>query len=353
MFKESYHVLGIMSGTSLDGLDVAELFFEWNNHRWEFRFGATRTFSFPGNLIEKLRNCVTFQEDECTTLDHEFSAFTAQCIQQFLSDFKIVDLDAICMHGHTVKHEPHNRFTLQIGFQKSYYASLQVPLVVDFRTQDVQMGGQGAPLVPIGDALLFADYDYCLNLGGFSNISFQYNNQRWAFDICPVNTVLNHYVQPLQFAFDRDGVLARSGQVDASLLSALNALPFYSLAAPKSLGVEFVRAEVLPLIDSFSLSIPDILATFVEHIAIQMRENLKQSSGKILVTGGGAYHVYLMERLRFHAPHLTWVVPEDALVSFKEALIFGFLGIKKLRNETNILASVTGAPKDHVGGRII
>lgn len=353
MFKEDYHVLGIMSGTSLDGIDIAELFFSWQNGRWQFRFGATHTYDFPLDLLEKLRICVGFQPADCLTLDHEFSFFSAKCIEQFLSDNKISRLDAVCMHGHTVKHEPHNRFTLQIGFQESYYEFLKVPLVVDFRTQDVQMGGQGAPLVPIGDALLFADYDYCLNLGGFSNISFQNNNQRWAFDICPVNTVLNHYVQPLQLAFDRDGVLARSGQVDASLLFALNALPFYSLAAPKSLGVEFVRAEVLPLIDSFSLSIPDILATFVEHIAIQMRENLKQSSGKILVTGGGAYHVYLMERLRFHVPHLTWVVPEDALVSFKEALIFGFLGIKKLRNETNILASVTGAPNDHVGGRII
>jgi len=353
MFKEDYHVLGIMSGTSLDGMDVAELFFRLRNGKWEYRIAATRTYSFPTDLLEKLRLCVGFEPTEYEALDHIFSAFSADCIEQFLTEFGIDTLDAICMHGHTVKHAPHLGFTLQIGFQKSYYESLNVPLVCDFRAQDVKLGGQGAPLVPIGDQLLFGDFTYCLNLGGFSNISFQHNLHRIAFDISPVNTVLNHYVQPLNWAFDRDGLLARTGTVHLELLNALNALEFYTLKAPKSLGVEFVRGEILPLIDTFELEIPDKLCTFIEHIAIQLKLVLADRTGSILVTGGGAYHIFLMERLRHHVPQMEWVVPNDALVGFKEALIFGFLGVKRLRNEINILASVTGASIDHVGGRIL
>jgi anhydro-N-acetylmuramic acid kinase len=317
MFKEDYHVLGIMSGTSLDGIDIAELFFSWQNGRWQFRFGATHTYDFPLDLLEKLRICVGFQPADCLTLDHEFSFFSAKCIEQFLSDNKISRLDAICMHGHTVKHEPHNRFTLQIGFQESYYEFLKVPLVVDFRTQDVQMGGQGAPLVPIGDALLFADYDYCLNLGGFSNVSFEKNGKRIAFDISPVNTVLNFYANQLGLDFDDQGEIARTGKLHQHLLNELNGLNYYKKSYPKSLGFEFVKEIILPLLEKYDVAIEDKMHTFVEHIAIQTGSALPNKEGKILITGGGAYHEYLIERLMTHLPKMKIIIPDTKTLEYK------------------------------------
>lgn len=351
MLKDDYKVIGVMSGTSLDGLDLAYLHFYKKKSNWEFEILKAETFSYDENWRKTLNNAFDFSQQELEVLNENYTDFLANQIQLFIKENKIVELDAICNHGHTILHQPEKGFTLQIGNLPKIASLLQKSVVCDFRVQDVKLGGQGAPLVPIGDELLFSEFDYCLNLGGFSNISFSKDGKRIAFDISPVNIVLNYFTEKIGLEYDEDGKLAQSGKVNVDLLQELNSISFYQKAFPKSLGKEFIQEEILPIIEKYNLSSQDVLRTFVEHIAIQI-SNVVDDNSKVLITGGGAYNVFLISRLREIKKNVEWIIPNDNLVQFKEALIFGFLGILRLRNEINVLSSVTGALKNHSSGNI-
>jgi anhydro-N-acetylmuramic acid kinase len=353
MFKESYQVVGVMSGTSLDGIDLAHLHFSKKDGKWSYEIQESVTISYPNYWLNKLKVAVHFSENELIQLNDEYTDFLGNTINHFLKEYKIDAIDAVCSHGHTILHQPQNGITLQIGNLPKLSEIIGKKVVCDFRIQDVELGGQGAPLVPIGDRLLFSDYDYCLNLGGFSNISFEENGKRIAFDISPVNTVLNFYANQLGMNYDDKGEIALSGKVNSDLLTELNKHDFYQKKYPKSLGIEFVNATILPLIDNYFISIEDKLHTFVEHIATQIALALPKKEGKMLITGGGAYHLFLLERMQFHLPKINLIVPNTKTLEFKEALIFGLLGVLKLRNEINVLCSVTGAKNDHSSGKIL
>jgi anhydro-N-acetylmuramic acid kinase len=285
-------------------------------------------------------------------LNENYTDLLGKIIKSFIDKNKIIDLDAVCSHGHTILHQPQNGFTLQIGNLPKVAALVNEKVVCDFRVQDVQLGGQGAPLVPIGDRILFSEFDYCLNLGGFSNISFEENGTRFAFDISPVNTVLNFYANQLGLEYDNEGKIAQKGKLNLELLNELNALAYYSKPFPKSLGFEFVKEIVLPLIENYSIAIEDKMHTFTEHIAWQTNLALAKKEGKMLITGGGAYNKFLLERMHFYLPNIEIVVPDGNTLEFKEALIFALLGVLKLRNAINVLSSVTGAKNDHSSGVI-
>lgn len=353
MIKSEYKVIGVMSGTSLDGIDLAYSSFIFKDDKWHFDIIYANTISYDEKWVERLKSLVHLSKKELLKIDHEYTKLLGNSISEFIKNKNISQLDAICSHGHTALHQPDNGLTYQIGNIAELGDMLEPPIVCDFRVQDVELKGQGAPLVPIGDQLLFSDYNYCLNLGGFANVSTQKNNFRIAYDICPVNIVLNHYMAKLGLPYDDKGKLAKSGQIHEGLLAVLNGLDYYKLKAPKSLGLEWVIKAVIPLIDSYKLEIKDVLATVVEHIAIQISlETNRTSKARILVTGGGVYNTFLMDRIAACTNHEI-VVPEPEIVEFKEALIFGFLGVLKLRNEVNCLRSVTGAIHDHSSGRII
>ncbi|NBL63625.1 anhydro-N-acetylmuramic acid kinase [Flavobacterium sp. NST-5] len=352
MIEENYNVIGIMSGTSLDGIDLARIIFKISGEKWTFEIHETETISYPSCWLQRLKNAINFNGEELFQLNVEYTAFLGKIINGFIKKNKLENLDAVCSHGHTILHQPQNGLTLQIGNLPQIAKIIQQKVVCDFRVQDVELGGQGAPLVPIGDKILFTDYDFCLNLGGFSNVSFEENQQRIAFDISPVNTVLNFYAEKLGFAYDDEGKIARTGKISNELLSKLNALEFYQKPFPKSLGFEFVKTEILPLMETFPITDEDKLATFVEHIAMQTASALPKKSGKTLVTGGGAYNLFLMEKMQFHLPKMTFEIPIDKMIQYKEALIFALLGVLKLRNENNVLASVTGAKQNHSSGKI-
>lgn len=349
MFKENYNVIGVMSGTSLDGVDLAYIKFN-NSGRWTFEIFQSETVSYSEEWLTKLKNAIHFSISELEELNVAYTQLLASIISEFISKHKLTEIDAVCSHGHTVLHQPQNGFTLQIGNLPMIRDLVNQTIVCDFRVQDVQLGGQGAPLVPIGDELLFSEYDYCLNLGGFSNVSFNENGNRIAFDISPVNTVLNFYANELGFPYDDAGNLAKSGNVNQDLLKQLNDLEFYALPYPKSLGMEFVNANIFPLINSFSIDVKDKLRTFVEHIAIQIAHICLKPNAKLFITGGGAYNRFLIERLRNYLPTTEVLIPDDKTIQFKEALIFGFLGVLRLRDEINVLSSVTGASKNHSTG---
>ncbi len=352
MFKETYTVVGVMSGTSLDGIDLARITFTLQNGKWAFEIGENETVAYPSLWLNKLKIAVGFSEAELVQLNEEYTDYLGTIIKSFIEKHQLSSLDAVCSHGHTILHQPQNGFTLQIGNLPKLAQLVGEKVVCDFRVQDVALDGQGAPLVPIGDRILFSEYDYCLNLGGFSNVSFEDDRKRIAFDISPVNTVLNFYANTLGLEYDDKGKLARSGKLNEALLTELNSLEYYQKPYPKSLGFEFVKEVVLPLTEKYSIPIEDSLSTFTEHVAVQIALALPIKSGKLLVTGGGAYNDFLIERMKHFLPEIEITIPAPKILEFKEALIFGLLGVLKLRNEINVLSSVTGARKDHSSGVI-
>ena len=338
-----------MSGTSLDGLDICYAKFQ-NFTNWEFEILKTETIPYSLEWKNRLQNAILLSAEDLLALDKEYGFYLGEKTQEFISKNNITDLDFIASHGHTVFHQPQRKFTLQIGDGRAIKLTTKKPVIYDFRSQDVLMGGNGAPLVPIGDELLFSQYDACLNLGGFSNISLQKNHQRIAFDISPVNVVLNYFAEKLGKNYDENGDFARNGAINFKILEELNALTFYQKPAPKSLGVEFVNSEIFPLLKD---EIPEnIIATFTEHIAEQIAKVFNDNQLKtVLVTGGGTFNTYLLEKIR-EKSQTELIVPDENIINFKEALIFAFMGVLRLRNEVNVLCSATGSSENHSSGII-
>ena len=345
-----------MSGTSLDGLDVALCHFNYEEGKWRFKITDARTFPYQSELKEKLGSAHKLSAFELSALDVEFGHFSAVMVRKFLEGREIT-IDFLASHGHTVFHQPQRGITWQIGSGAVISADCDISCISDFRSKDVALGGQGAPLVPVGDELLFGEYDFCLNLGGFSNISFRKNKQRMAFDICPVNLLINHYCRLESIDFDEDGKIAAGGVINESLLGKMNELDFYHKNGPKSLGREWVENEMQVLIDEYQLSLPDKLRTIDEHIALQISSVIHENSAlnlpvkSLLLTGGGAYNKFLIDLLKSKNT-CRFVLPDPLIIEFKEALIFAFLGVLRMRNEVNCLSSVTGAKKDNCGGSV-
>ena len=352
MIQEKFNIIGVMSGTSLDGIDLAHLSFEITNEKWSFQILESETIGYSQKWIDQLKIAVGFSELELQKLNVDYTILLGTIISDFIKKNKIETIDAVCSHGHTILHQPQNGITLQIGNLPEISSLCNQKVVCDFRVQDVQLGGQGAPLVPIGDRILFSDYDYCLNLGGFSNVSFEENGNRIAFDISPVNTVLNFYANQLGLDYDDKGKISRTGSSNSELLKELNQLDFYQKKYPKSLGFEFVKETILPIIEKYTITIEDKMATFTEHIAIQIALALRNKKNNLFITGGGAYNDFMIERIQFHLPETKIMIPERKIIEFKESLIFGLLGVLKLRNEINTLSSVTGTKMDHSSGEI-
>jgi len=349
MLKNEYKVIGVMSGTSLDGIDLVDCEFWWNDS-WQYRMNAVETVAYAPDWLNKLEHLTDLNKAELQAVDRAYTESLAEVVLNFISKNAIKQIDFIASHGHTAKHEPHRQLTYQIGNLPSLAQLTNQMVVCDFRVQDVALKGQGAPLVPIGDQLLFESYDYCLNLGGFSNLSYASEGSRFAYDICPVNTVLNHYASKIGLPYDDNGAIAASGEVHDQLLNQLNRLEYYQKQPPKSLGVEWVRTTIIPLINSFDLPVSTVLATFSEHIAQQIIKVIAPGS-KVLTTGGGAYNSHVIKNMR-RSSSISFKIPDVKLVNYKEALIFALLGMLRVRNEINCLSSVTGALKNHSSGKI-
>ncbi len=349
MNNKTCYCVGVMSGTSLDGVDICYVRFDFED-TYDFEILQAITYKYPETWKLILQNAFSSDKKKLIELDVEYGNYLGNLINKFIDENKISDIDFIASHGHTIFHKPEEGYTLQVGNGQTIADVTQLKVVCDFRTQDVKLGGQGAPLVPIGDELLFYDYDYCLNLGGFVNVSFKENDKRIAFDICPVNIVLNYYVHKLGVEFDNKGQVASTGNIDKQLFELLNTLEFYHKNPPKSLGLEWVLEFINPLIDSSNLEIKDVLRTFTEHVAFQISKVIQKNSN-VLITGGGVFNDFLLQRIEFYLEQKI-TLPSTQLIDFKEAVIFAFLGLLKLRNEVNVLGSVTGAKNDHSSGVI-
>jgi anhydro-N-acetylmuramic acid kinase len=338
-----YRVLGVMSGTSLDGIDLAICSFS-KTKNWEFRIEKCVTLPYSKYWKETLQNLHSKSSAEIKLIDKKYGIFLGDAINNFLASEKV---DFIASHGHTIFHQPENKYTLQIGDGEIIAKTTKTTIINDFRSLDISLSGQGAPLVPIGDLHLFSNYKYCVNLGGFSNISIKNNGIITAFDICPVNIILNEVCQQLGIEYDNNGDIAKRGKLIPILLEQLNSLDFYKQKSPKSLSREWVEINIYPLLNNYKTK--DILNTFCEHIAIQIGIFLKNESA--LFTGGGVFNTYLMERIKHHS-YSKIIIPDNTLINFKESLIFAFLGVLRIENKVNCLQSVTGAKRDNCGGVI-
>src|SRR5574344_478784 len=328
--------LGLMSGTSLDGLDLCLASFAENNAKWNYQIIATQTIHYENEWFERLKNIETKSALELAQTHVDYGHFIGHQVALFLKQTPIKP-DFIASHGHTIFHQPEHHLTLQIGDGSAIAAITGISVICDFRSKDLALNGQGAPLVPIGDQLLFQDFDACLNIGGFSNISYSKNAQRIAFDICPANIVLNHFSKQLGQSFDKDGLLAQKGRIEPHLLNALNALDFYTKKGQKSLGKEWVLKNIYPLIQTFNLQPYDVLCTFTEHIAFQINSIIETMEGStVLVTGGGCKNKYLMQRFQ-NLSSKKIIIPDEKLIDYKEALIFAFLGLLRFLNKNNCL----------------
>lgn len=358
---KTYKVIGIMSGTSGDGVDLAYCHFTEDNGNWKYTIEKTRTIPFDHTWDLRLKelhhqNPITFVKT-----DVFFGHYLGKLVKEFIF-YEKIQPELVCSHGHTVFHQPEKGITCQIGHGAAIHAECGLPVVSDFRSLDVALGGQGAPLVSIADRILFGEYNFCLNLGGIANLSAEVSQKRIAYDICPCNLILNYLAIPLGKAFDEGGNFARQGNTNEELLVILNSLPYYKKHFPKSLGREWVDACIKPLLRMSKIPTEGKLTTFCRHIAHQIKINIGELIAKnafsknyrLLITGGGAYNQFLIETLREELSTLpvTLEIPNKELIEFKEAMIFGFLGVLRMRNEVNCLSSVTGAKEDNVGGAV-
>ena len=343
-----------MSGTSLDGLDIANVDFHFKDNQWEYKLGPCQSISYSSDLKNRLKEAVHLTGLDLILLNNEFGNWLGEQTKKFL-EVNDLNPDFVSSHGHTVFHQPEKGLTYQIGNGQELANACGQTVVCDFRSLDVSLGGQGAPLVPIGDRLLFHDYDYCLNLGGIANVSFESKKGRVAYDIGPANMLLNYLSELEGKSFDEGGELAKSGNLNSRLFDQLNNLNYYKLDFPKSTGFEWFQEYVLPIIDASEISIIDKLNTSVKHIAFQIAKNVEKDKGKrnLLITGGGAKNEFLISELNeLVNGKIHIVIPSEEIIDFKEALIFAFMGVLNMRGEVNCLSSVTGAIRDNCGGRL-
>jgi anhydro-N-acetylmuramic acid kinase len=343
-------VVGLMSGTSLDGVDLVCCNFTCHD-RWEFEIIASSCIPYPVSWKKQLMDAFHLTSEQLKPVDVAYGEYLGSLLNQFILDFQL-NLQLIASHGHTIFHKPDEGFTLQIGNGQTIAKTTGIMVVNNFRQADIEKGGQGAPLVPVGDRLLFGDYGICLNIGGIANISFEKDYQRLAFDVCPANQVLNKLANEAGLSFDGNGILARNGRLNLPLLEALNRLPYYISPYPKSLGREWVDDVFMPVINKFDDLLINKLNTACVHIASQIAEatnNIPKT--KMLVTGGGAHNGFLMNCIR-KLTHHEIIIPDERLIDFKESVVFALLGLLRVLGQVNCYASVTGANEDSSTGDI-
>lgn len=349
--SEKYHVLGIMSGSSLDGVDLAFCEFKPEGNKWQFEIIQAETAPYDEHLTKILTHVADYSGEQLVSAHIEYGKFLGKLAHDFIRVNKL-EPDFISSHGHTVFHHPKKGYSFQLGEGQALACSSGIQVVCDYRLKDILLGGQGAPLVPAGDQLLFSEFDICLNLGGIANLSYMKNKRRLAFDICPANQVLNNLARQIKLEYDDRGQIAAGGIQNDSLLAVLNADAYYRQIQPKSLSNQYVKSHFIDQVNQFEESIANKLRTFTEHIILRIDESTEEiPAGRMLVTGGGAKNSFLIERLKEISQHDIHV-PEEKIIDFKEAMVFAFLGVLRKRNEMNCLSSVTGASADSSSGTI-
>jgi anhydro-N-acetylmuramic acid kinase len=357
-----YSVIGLMSGSSLDGLDIAFVQLEETTGKWQFEVLETACIPYTSEWRKNLSDAVSLSAKDYLLLHTAYGRYIGDCINHFLEEKNLAyRVQLIASHGHTAFHIPAQKMTAQLGDGAAIAAVTGIRTITDLRSVDIALGGQGAPIVPIGEKLLFPEFDFFLNIGGIANLS-AYRESSIGFDVCPANRVLNLLSSGAEKGYDENGNLAAAGRVNENLLSRLNDFPYYKLNHPKSLSNEFGLGEIYPIMKNAGISMQDALRTYVQHIVIQISKSLLQLKKEIpgneklrlLITGGGAHNLFLTEKLReeISTMGIESVIPDKRLIDFKEALVMALMGVLRWREDINVLHSVTGASKDSINGAV-
>ena len=349
-----------MSGSSLDGLDIAFVQLQENGGKWTYDILQAGCNPYDTTWVEKLKHATQLSAREYQLLHAEYGHYLGGQVNDFVEKNNLYhQVNLIASHGHTTFHIPSKLMTAQLGDGAALAATTRLPVVTDLRSMDVAFGGQGAPIVPIGEKILLGDYTYFLNLGGIANISANNNNTFIAFDVCAANRVLNMLAEEKGLSYDENGDIAASGRLNTDLLQKLNALEYYQQPHPKSLANDFGVDEVFPVIMQFNIVLEDAMRTYAEHIVVQIKNailscDLPIVKGRLLVTGGGAFNTFLLNRLQevLGELEIELFIPDENLVQYKEALIMALMGTLRWREEYNVLASVTGAKRNSIGGAL-
>ncbi|SFR31390.1 anhydro-N-acetylmuramic acid kinase [Robiginitalea myxolifaciens] len=361
MEAKTYRILGMMSGTSLDGLDMVLADLDCNDSGWTYRILEKTCIDYSPGFKNKLQEAIALDATSLLAFHAEYGRWLGKQAREFLDNHQAV-AHAIASHGHTIHHRPESGFTFQLGAPQELALEAGIPVIGDFRSLDVALGGQGAPLVPLGDRLLFPEYDFCLNLGGISNVSFEAEGNRLAYDIGIANMLLNYLCREEGLEYDKGGAIAREGQLIPALQQALDSLEYYRLPYPKSTGYEWFRDAMIPILKNHPGALPDLLHTAVAHIAAQIGKQInnlisntlsssERSDFRLLITGGGARNTYLIERIQASCgAQVAAVIPDPEVIDYKEALVFALLGALRLEGQPNVLASVTGASRSSCSG---
>jgi anhydro-N-acetylmuramic acid kinase len=350
-----YTVIGLMSGTSVDGLDIACCSLWHNDGQWQYEIKVAETIVYDDSFAKKLVDTIHLSATDLLKWHNQYGTWMGQQVADFIQKNKL-KVDFVAGHGHTIFHQPNDGLTFQLGSGQHLANACGLQVVADFRTNDVALGGQGAPFVPIGDSLLFRNYDVCLNLGGIANMTCWKNNSTIAYDISPINMLFSYILRNSGMAYDDNGQLASAGCIFDPFLDQLNRLEYYQQPFPKSLGFEWFSAEVMPIVDSQKLSVADQLATAVDHVAEQIAANINKvvagnTNAKVLVTGGGTHNGYFIDTLQQKlSADCQLQVGSELLINFKEALVFALMGVLRMEGKSNCLASVTGAKNDSCSG---
>ena len=357
-----YRVIGLMSGSSMDGLDIVFTELEESGGKWNYRIKAADCYGYNQHWLHQLQNASRLSAYDYLLLHSAYGKLTGELVNRFIEEEQLHhQVQLIASHGHTVFHAPSSGMTSQLGDGATIAAVTGINVVSDLRAMDIALGGQGAPIVPVGEKLLFKEYRYFLNIGGIANISAGTEDAYLAFDVCPANRVLNLLAQTVGKEYDYNGELASAGTIHEPLLTKLNALDYYRQPYPKSLANDFGTLVIFPLIQSYSLTAEDALRTYTEHIALQLGNAIQHiqttaADGiqQMLVTGGGAFNSFLIERLKalLHPQQIEVVIPDSVLVKYKEGLVMALLGILRWREENTVLQTVTGATRSSIGGAV-
>ena len=353
--KNNFKVIGLMSGTSLDGLDIAYCHFRKNKGRWSFSLKNATTIKYSSAWMNKLSTAQHLTGEQLVEIDSQYGQFLGKACNDFIRRNKL-KVDFIASHGHTIFHQPQKSFTYQLGKGAALHAACGVPVVYDFRSLDVMLGGEGAPLVPAGDKFLFGEYDVCLNLGGIANLSNDIKGKRVAYDICFNNMGLNYLMASIGKEFDKDGAMSADGEVDQGMLKKLQAVYSGVRKRRPSLGREMFEESIKPILDDPGIELSSRLRTMTLSSAreIALAISSQKSRCNVLCTGGGAFNSFFISQLLDQCgDNITLIIPSSDVIKFKEAIVFAFLGVLKIRGEVNCLKSVTGASRDSCSGSTV
>jgi anhydro-N-acetylmuramic acid kinase len=354
-----YKAIGLMSGSSLDGLDIVFTELQEHGGKWNYEILEATCITYEQLWKRKLKNADKLNAKDYFLLHVEYGKYIGNKINQFIAEKKLEhQVNLVCSHGHTTFHMPEKNMTHQLGEGSAIAAATRLPVISDLRAMDVALGGQGAPIVPLGEKLLFSQYRYFLNIGGIANVSADKKDEIIAFDICAANRILNMLANERDMEYDDKGSLSSQGRINEDLLEKLNALSYYKIPYPKSLSNSFGTEMVYPVLKSFDLSIEDILRTYIEHIAVQIKNALQpfkeENVQTLFITGGGAFNRFLIERIETNLAEINFQVfiPGDKVVNYKEALIMALLGVLRWREQYTVLPAVTGASRSSIGGAL-